>query len=35
VDAFIKLVNPLGIKELAITGVTAMSRGTKPQEKEK
>ncbi len=30
VDAFVKLVNPFGIKELAITGVTAMSRGSKP-----
>ncbi len=32
VDAFVKLVSPFGIKELAITGVTAMSRGSKPQE---
>ncbi|MFV2040585.1 MAG: acetolactate synthase small subunit [Candidatus Hydrothermarchaeales archaeon] len=32
VDAFVKLVNPFGVKELAITGVTAMSRGSKPQE---
>ncbi len=32
VDAFVKLVSPFGIKELAITGVTAMSRGSKSQE---
>lgn len=32
VDAFVNLVNPFGIKELAITGVTAMSRGSKPSE---
>ena len=35
VDAFVKLVNPFGVKELAITGVTAMSRGSKPQENSK
>jgi acetolactate synthase-1/3 small subunit len=35
VDAFITLVNPFGIKELAITGLTAMSRGIKSQEKER
>jgi acetolactate synthase-1/3 small subunit len=29
VDAFVRLVNPVGIKELAITGLTAMSRGPK------
>ncbi|MFQ6136155.1 MAG: acetolactate synthase small subunit [Candidatus Hydrothermarchaeales archaeon] len=27
VEAFVNLVNPFGIKELAITGVTAMARG--------
>lgn len=32
VDAFVNLVNPFGIKELAITGVTAMSRGSKSPE---
>jgi acetolactate synthase-1/3 small subunit len=35
VDAFVKLVNPFGIKELAITGVTAMSRGSNSQGKER
>jgi len=27
VEAFIKLITPLGVKELALTGVTAMARG--------
>lgn len=33
VDAFINLVKPFGIKELAVTGLTAMSRGTTPDKK--
>ncbi len=33
IDAFLNLINPFGIKELAITGVTAMGRGSKPPEK--
>ncbi len=32
VEAFVKLVQPFGIKELAITGVTAMSRDSKTSE---
>ena len=32
IEAFITLVSPLGIKELALTGVTAMGRG-RPKEK--
>jgi acetolactate synthase-1/3 small subunit len=35
IDAFVKLVNPFGVRELAITGVTAMSRGSKSQGAEK
>jgi len=35
VDAFVNLVRPFGIKELAITGVTAMSRGSRQVEKER
>ncbi|RMF91839.1 MAG: acetolactate synthase small subunit [Methanobacteriota archaeon] len=31
VDAFVKLVTPFGIKELAVAGMTAMNRGSKPQ----
>ena len=34
IEAFVKLVTPFGIKELAITGMTAMSRGTKPAEQD-
>lgn len=35
VEAFVKLVQPFGIKELAITGVTAMSRDSKTSEADK
>jgi len=29
IDAFIGLMKPFGVKELARTGITALSRGTK------
>ncbi len=35
IDAFVNLVNHFGIKELAITGVTAMGRGFNSQGKER